>query len=157
MRETELIGNVSLDLEVEAEDIPSAVRIVSPKQKDFNDSDGNEVHFQEAVEVSNGQELQYVNHSVADPEADNDLNNNEEASASGNMWSETDRVDSLKGISSYEDFLEHIDLKLKTIEDELVTVLRFSGLVIENKEKVENSKIQQLLEIFDSIHRVRER
>lgn len=157
MRETQLIGNVSLDLEVEAEDIPSAVRIVSPKETDCNDSDGNQVHVQDAVEVSNAQELQYLNHSVADLEADNKLNNNEEASASGNAWNEADRVDSLKGISSYEDFLEHIDLKLKTIEDELVTVLRFSGLVIESKEKLENSKIQQLLEIFDSVHRVRER
>nr|GMD92608.1 uncharacterized protein LOC109150361 isoform X2 [Ipomoea batatas] len=157
MRETQLIGNVSLDLEVEAEDIPSAVRIVSPKEKDCNDSDGNQVHVQDAVEVSNAQELQYLNHSVADLEADNQLNNNEEASASGNAWNEADRVDILKGISSYEDFLEHIDQKLKTIEDELVTVLRFSGLVIESKEKLENSKIQQLLEIFDSVHRVRER
>nr|GMD09788.1 Vimentin like [Ipomoea batatas]GME07590.1 Vimentin like [Ipomoea batatas] len=143
MRETQLIGNVSLDLEVEAEDIPSAVRIVSPKETDCNDSDGNQVHVQDAVEVN--------------LEADNKLNNNEEASASGNAWNEAERVDSLKGISSYEDFLEHIDLKLKTIEDELVTVLRFSGLVIESKEKLENSKIQQLLEIFDSVHRVRER
>nr|GMD90318.1 uncharacterized protein LOC109150361 isoform X2 [Ipomoea batatas] len=156
MRETQLIGNVSLDLEVEAEDIPSAVRIVSPKETDCNDSDGNRVHAQDAVEVSNAQELQYLDHSVADLKADNQLNNNE-ASASGNAWNEADRVDSLKGISSYEDFLEHIDMKLKTIEDELVTVLRFSGLVIESKEKLENSKIQQLLEIFDSVHRVRER
>ncbi|CAH9100215.1 unnamed protein product [Cuscuta europaea] len=89
--------------------------------------------------------------SVADPEADN------EASASGNMWSEADSLDSLNGISSYEHFVEHINLELKKIEDEVVAVLRYAGLVIESKEKLENLKIQQLLDILDSIQHIRER
>ncbi|CAH9091094.1 unnamed protein product [Cuscuta epithymum] len=151
MRETQLIGNASIELEVIADDIPSVVRIVSLRENDCNNSEGSEVHIREDVEVCNPQELQHLNHSVADPEADN------EASGSGNMWSEAERVDSFNGISSYEDFVEHIYLELKKIEDEVVTVLRFAGLVIESNEKLENSKIQQLLDILDSIQHIRER
>ncbi|CAH9100217.1 unnamed protein product [Cuscuta europaea] len=151
MRETQLIGNASLELEVIAENIPSVVRIVSVSENDCNNSEGNEVHIREDVEVCNPQELQHLNHSVADPEADN------EASASGNMWSEADSLDSLNGISSYEHFVEHINLELKKIEDEVVAVLRYAGLVIESKEKLENLKIQQLLDILDSIQHIRER
>ena len=63
----------------------------------------------------------------------------------------------LSEISSYEDFMEHIDKKLSEIEAELVTVLNVSTLVLDNEERPKNSRLQQTIELLESIHGIRQR
>ena len=75
----------------------------------------------------------------------------------GDSRNEADIINSLKGISSYEDFIEHLDQQLDKIEAELVIVLRVSTFVLEDNEKPKNSKVQQTLELLEGIHDLRER
>lgn len=156
MREKQLIGNVALDLEIATDDAPSPVRIVSPKDDNPDNSDENEDFDQETIKLDDSQELQAPNGGNADLKTDNELKNLE-ASTSGSMSKEADRINSLKGVSSYEEFLERIDQQLREIEVELVTLLRFSSLILENKEKLENSKVQQALDVLEGVHQLRGR
>ncbi|KAK4723529.1 hypothetical protein R3W88_026308 [Solanum pinnatisectum] len=156
MREKQLIGNVALDLEIAIDDAPSPVRIVSPKDDNADNSDENEDVDLETIKLDDSQELQAPYDGNADLKIDNELKNLE-ASTSGNMSKEADRINSLKGVSSYEEFLEHIDQQLRDIEVELVTFLRFSSLILENKDKLENSKVQQALDILEGVHQLRGR
>ncbi|XP_049353139.1 uncharacterized protein LOC125817625 [Solanum verrucosum] len=156
MREKQLIGNVALDLEIAIDDAPSPVRIVSPKDDNADNSDENEDVDLETIKLDDSQELQAPYDGNADLKTDNELINLE-ASTSGNMSKEADRINSLKGVSSYEEFLEHIDQQLRDIEVELVTFLRFSSLILENKDKLENSKVQQALDVLEGVHQLRGR
>ncbi|KAH0753161.1 hypothetical protein KY290_004742 [Solanum tuberosum] len=156
MREKQLIGNVALDLEIAIDDAPSPVRIVSPKDDNADNSDENEDVDLETIKLDDSQELQAPYDGNADLKTDNGLKNLE-ASTSGNMSKEADRINSLKGVSSYEEFLEHIDQQLRDIEVELVTFLRFSSLILENKDKLENSKVQQALDVLEGVHQLRGR
>ncbi|XP_049402598.1 uncharacterized protein LOC125866302 [Solanum stenotomum] len=156
MREKQLIGNVALDLEIAIDDAPSPVRIVSPKDDNADNSDENENVDLETIKLDDSQELQAPYDGNADLKSDNELINLE-ASTSGNMSKEADRINSLKGVSSYEEFLEHIDQQLRDIEVELVTFLRFSSLILENKDKLENSKVQQALDVLEGVHQLRGR
>ncbi|CAN4087319.1 unnamed protein product [Withania somnifera] len=154
MREKQLIGNVALDLEIATDDAPSPVRIVSPNNNNAENPDENE--DLDHIRLDDSQELQVPNDSNADLKTGNELKNLE-ASTSGNMSKEADRINSLKGVSSYEEFLERIDQQLRDIEVELVTFLRFSSLILENKEKLEISKVQQALDILEGVHQLRGR
>ncbi|XP_055807584.1 uncharacterized protein LOC129876235 isoform X2 [Solanum dulcamara] len=156
MREKQLIGNVALDLEIAIDDAPSPVRIVSPKDDNADNSDENEDFDQETIKLDDSQESQAPYDGNADLKTDNELKNLE-ASTSGNISKEADRIHSLKGVSSYEEFLEHIDQQLRDIEVELVTFLRFSSLILESKDKLENSKVQQALDVLEGVHQLRGR
>ncbi|XP_016491100.2 uncharacterized protein LOC107810786 [Nicotiana tabacum] len=153
MREKQLIGNVAFDLDIAIDDAPSPVRIVSPKDEN---TDENENFDQETLTLDDSQELQAPNDGNANITTDYELKNLE-ASTSGNMSKEADKIDSLKGVSSYEEFLEHIDQQLRDIEVELVTFFRFSSLILESKEKLENSKVQQALDVLEGVHQLRGR
>ncbi|OIT32093.1 PREDICTED: uncharacterized protein LOC109207824 [Nicotiana attenuata] len=157
MREKQLIGNVAFDLDIAIDDdAPSPVRIVSPKDENPDNSDENEDFDQETIKLDDSQELQAPNDNNAERITDYELKNLE-ASTSGNMSKEADRIGSLKGVSSYEEFLEHIDQQLRDIEVELITFLRFSSLILESKEKLENSKVQQALDVLEGVHQLRGR
>ncbi|PHU04205.1 hypothetical protein BC332_25027 [Capsicum chinense] len=156
MREKQLIGNVALDLEIATDDAPSPVRIVSPKDDNPDNSDENEDFDPETINLDDSQELQAPNDSNADLKTDNELKDLE-ASTSGNVSKEADRINNLKGVSSFEEFLERIDQQLRDIEVELVTFLRFSSLILESKEKLENSKVQQALDVLEGVHQLRGR
>ncbi|XP_015089357.1 uncharacterized protein LOC107032283 [Solanum pennellii] len=156
MREKQLIGNVALDLEIAIDEAPSPVRIVSPKDDNADNSDENEDVDLETIKLADSQELQAPYNGNADLKTNNELKHLE-ASTSGDMSKEADRINSLKGVSSYEEFLEHIDQQLRDIEVELVTFLRFSSLILENKDKLENSKIQQALDVLEGVHQLRGR
>lgn len=156
MREKQLIGNVASDLEIAVDDAPSPVRIVSPKDDDADNSDENEDFDQETIKLDDSQELQDPYDGNADLKTDDELKKLE-ASTSGNISKETDRINSLKDVSSYEEFLEHIDQQLRDIEVELVNFLRFSSLILESKDKKENSKIQQALDVLEAVHQLRGR
>lgn len=154
--EKQLIGNVALDLEIAIDDAPSPVRIVSPKDDNADNSDENEDFDQETRKLDDSQELQDPYDGNGDVKTDNE-SKNLEASTSGNVSKEADKINSLKDVSSYEEFLEHIDQQLRDIEVELITFLRFSSLILGSKDKLENSKTQQALDVLEGVHQLRGR
>ncbi|KAK2997677.1 hypothetical protein RJ639_025502, partial [Escallonia herrerae] len=149
VKETQLVGNVALDLDIFTEEASTPVRIVSPKeagaQKDdlWANSDAGSLELLESQELQ-GQE------TYKEPD-------NLEACLEVESWRGMDVVSGLKGITSYEDFLQHLDQQLNKIEVELVTVLRFSTLVMDDVEKPKNLKMQQTMEILEDIRRIKGR
>ncbi|KAJ6399197.1 hypothetical protein OIU77_019864 [Salix suchowensis] len=106
MKENQLIGNVAFDVEVETEDDSNPVRIVSPKLgvTDFSSDDN--------LKFSDGQDLQLCADGETNPPVD------EEVGFLGrdicNDSNEESIIRGLKDVSSYEDFLEHLDVQLDT-------------------------------------------
>lgn len=74
-----------------------------------------------------------------------------------NHQSEATLASSLKEISSYEDFLEHLDQQLNNIETEVETFLRFSNMILEGDGTSINLKLQQAGEILEGVSRIRRR
>lgn len=156
LKESQLIGNAALDLEVTIEEASSPVRIVSPTPEVTEDLIENREFGPSNLKFSDGQELQVSAESQASLHADQEQ---EEirgpllgASSNGD-----DIMNSLKGISSYDDFLEHLDQQLNKIEAELVTVSRVSTLVLDGEEGKKNVKVLQVLELLESIRGIRQR
>ncbi|KAJ6352490.1 hypothetical protein OIU76_001677 [Salix suchowensis] len=147
MKENQLIGNVAFDVEVETEDDSNPVRIVSPKLgvTDFSSDDN--------LKFSDGQDLQLCADGETNPPVD------EEVGFLGrdicNDSNEESIIRGLKDVSSYEDFLEHLDVQLDTIESELVTILNVSALVLNDNEKPNNFKVQQTVELLESVRAIR--
>ncbi|KAH1211524.1 hypothetical protein GmHk_14G039944 [Glycine max] len=156
LKESQLIGNVTVKIEDTTEDASSPVRIIAPKEevqnnvtKDESDPDtaefGGDIQDVQLSIESEGSSLddKETQHlleslSISTPNEENIARNSSE-------------------ISSYEDFMEYIDLKLSEIEAELVTVLNVSTLVLDNEERAKNSRLQQTIELLDSIHGIRQR
>ncbi|KAL0443748.1 UNVERIFIED_CONTAM: hypothetical protein Slati_2097500, partial [Sesamum latifolium] len=68
-----------------------------------------------------------------------------------------DSVQSLREISTFEEFIDHLDQQLNKIEELLETFLRFSNVLLESKEKPEYSKVQHAIEILEGVRHTRER
>ncbi|KAL5582575.1 hypothetical protein UlMin_015017 [Ulmus minor] len=156
LKERQLIGSVALDLDVGREDASNPVRIVSPNRevtghlKDSKDFSSND------LKLSDNQGLQ----SSADSEASLPVDQEQEdlqQSLPGIASNGDEIMSGLKGITSYEGFLEHLDGQLNKIEAELVTILRVSTLVLGSEEKTKNFKVQLTLELLDSISEIRQR
>lgn len=81
----------------------------------------------------------------------------QEAPSCSDLGSEDEIVNSMKGTSSYEDFMENLDNQLNIIEGELDTVLRASTVLLEGEDKQKNSRVQQIVELLDSIRVIRNR
>lgn len=155
LKENQLIGNVTMNIEDTTEDASSPVRIIAPKeevQKDFTKdaSDPNTMKF------SDIQDVQLSVESQGNP-LDEEETENLPGSLCNSSWNEDNIASSLSEISSYEDFMEHIDRKLSEIEAELVTVLNVSTLVLNSEERPKNSRLQQTMELLQSIHDIRQR
>lgn len=153
VKESQLINNVSLDLEVGGEDALSPVRIVSPKEETTENSNENEYFDFRPSEVGKGQEEQFLTENQASV-----LLNSEDiqqGNVNVGIWDKDDMIGSLQQISSYQSFLEHLDQQLSKIEGELVAVLRLSTLIWENEEKPKNSKLQQTMDILESVRGIR--
>ncbi|XP_048434363.1 uncharacterized protein LOC103947517 isoform X1 [Pyrus x bretschneideri] len=151
LKERQLIGNVSLDLGLVREDAFSPVRIVSPttevaedlkESKEFVPNDLNK----EMPLPKDNQEG-----SPVEPEGE-DLRERLNKGA----WNEDETISSLKGITSFESFLEHLDYQLNKIEAELITILRISTLVVDSQEKSKKFKVQKTMELLDSVSGVRQ-
>lgn len=153
VKESQLINNVSLDLEVGGEDALSPVRIVSPKEETTENSNENEYFDFRPSEVGKGQEEQFL----TDNQASVLLNSEDiqQGNVHVGIWDKDDMIGSLQQISSYQSFLEHLDQQLSKIEGELVAVLRLSTLILENEEKPKNSKLQQTMDILESVRGIR--
>lgn len=149
VKENQLIGNVAFDVEVETKDDSSPVRIVSPKLGVTNFSSDDDLEF------SDGQDLQLCANRETNPPVD------EEVGFLGrdicNDSNEESIIRGLKDVSSYEDFLEHLDVKLNKIESELVTILNVSALVLNDNEKPNNFKVQQTIELLESVRAIRQK
>ena len=149
MKENQLIGNVAFDVEVETEDDSNPVWIVSPKLgvTDFSSDDN--------LKFSDGQGLQFCAGGETNPPVD------EEVGFLGrdicNDYNEESIIRGLKDVSSYEDFLEHLDVQLDKIESELVTILNVSALVLNDNEKPNNFKVQWTIELLESVRTIRKK
>ncbi len=156
VKESQLVGNVALDFEVSNENASSPVWIISPKQENTEDRNENMKFEPNVVELDGQQDLQLCSESEERPSFDKEQENIQ-ASLSVSIWNEDDIVSSLGGISSYEEFLEHLDQELSKIEAKLVTILRVSTLVLDGKDTPKNSKVQQTLELLEDICGIKKR
>ncbi|XP_052207633.1 uncharacterized protein LOC127811643 [Diospyros lotus] len=158
VKETQLIENVASHLDIGTEDTSNEVRIMSPKEDSMRNLDGekdldldpNGVKFteDEGLQVHTDGPVDLPIGHIAD---------NLTGSLIENIHNEAEIMNTLKGLSSYEDFMEHLDQQLSRIEAELATVLRVSILVLEGEEKQKNLKVQQTMELLEDIHHLRER
>lgn len=155
VKESQLIGNVASDLDVDREDPTRLVRIISPKQK-VNDTNEDKDFDPNALKLgdSDSQVLQFS----ADSQA-NSLIDRERDDFQGSVVMDNDAENnvssSLRGISSYYSFLEHLDEQFSNIETELVTILNVSTLILNSKEKPENLKVQQTIELLEGVRGIR--
>lgn len=85
------------------------------------------------------------------------IENNHEESINRNVQNEVNNEQNVKEITSYEDFMCHLDQQLNKMQMELQTFLRFSALILESEEKPENCKVHHAMEILEGIRHVRER
>jgi hypothetical protein len=155
LKESQLVGNVTTNIEDTTEDASSPVRIIAPKEevlKDSpeDDSDSNQIKFSDSQDVQISSESQ--ENLPDDKEIEKLL-----GSLSTNTGNENNIQSSLSQISSYEEFIEHIDQKLREIETELVAVLNVSVLVLDSEERPKNLRWQQTMELLESIHDIRQR
>ena len=156
LKESQLVGNVGLDLEVGNENAPSPVRIITPKQENKEDLNENIEVEPHVLELDGQQDLQLcseIEESLPVGKEAEDI----QASLSVGIWNDNDLISGLSGISSYDEFLEHIDQELSKIEAELVTILRVSTEVLDSKETRKNSKVQKTQELLESICGIRKR
>ncbi|XXG67847.1 hypothetical protein AAC387_Pa06g1097 [Persea americana] len=156
VKETQLIGNVALDLEISKEDTSHPIRIVSPKEDIAEHSKEAEVFEPDGIKSCQGQELEFQEDFQENVYADY-LQKNGEGAASDVTFSGNKRIHLLNGISSYEDFLGSLDQQLQEIEVELLTIFRLSTLVMESDEKQKSPKVQQTAEILKDVRGIRTR
>ncbi|KAB2610867.1 hypothetical protein D8674_018899 [Pyrus ussuriensis x Pyrus communis] len=152
LKEGQLIGNVSLDLEVVREDAFSPVRIVSPTAEVAENLEVGK----EFVSNDLKEETPLLKDSQASLPVEPEGEDLREPLNRG-AWNEDETLSSLKGITSFNSFLEHLDHQLKKIEAELITILRISTLVVDGQEKSRNFKVQKTMELLDSVSGVRQR
>ncbi|KAI5433147.1 uncharacterized protein LOC127117754 isoform X2 [Lathyrus oleraceus] len=155
LKESQLVGNVTMKIEDATQDDSSPVRIIAPKEEVLedslnDDSDSNKMKFNDIQDVQISFESR--ENPLDDKEIDNLLK-----TLSTDAGKENSIPSSLSKISSYEDFMKHIDQKLSEIETELVSVLNVSILVLDSEERPKNFRWQQTTELLESIHGIRER
>ncbi|CAF1923974.1 unnamed protein product [Brassica oleracea var. botrytis] len=144
VKETQLIGNISLDLQVDSDNTSDGVHIVSPKPESTEEGHGNDqtdLGSQESQLIENN----FEEHQETVGGTDNHAL---EEALTGSIFSE---------VSSYESFLENLDQKLGRIEGELVTVVNVASLVLSHEDKPKNLKVQQTSEILEEVRCVRQR
>uniref|UniRef100_A0A7C9CR76 Uncharacterized protein n=1 Tax=Opuntia streptacantha TaxID=393608 RepID=A0A7C9CR76_OPUST len=155
IKEAQLVENIGSDLEFDRVDAKSPVRIVSPMQESgqrveddnstaFNCSD---IDKEELIPDSESQAKK-----LSDSKSEDIIG--PESFSSGNS---AGMLSSLKWISSYIDLLQNLHQQLYKIEEELVTVLKVSTLLLENQETPNNLRVQQISEILESIRGTRAR
>ncbi|KAK4275568.1 hypothetical protein QN277_018626 [Acacia crassicarpa] len=155
MKESQLIGHVSLNIEDKTEESSSPVRIISPKEECGEDITDNDLDFK----VMKSLDIQDVGLSVVsqgDSLGDKEIEDLQQ-SLNTSCLDEDKKASVLKEMSSYEALMEHIDQKLSEIEVQLITALKASNLLLDGDEKPNNSRWQQAVELLESIHRIRQR
>lgn len=146
LRERQLVGTVALNLEIEREDAAAEVRVVSPPSESLGVDGSSE---KDLLNSGDDQELQDITYNMPTKHETNNLE--------GCLQVNNDLISSLTGLTSYEDFLDRIDQHLNKVEAEVITVVKFSTLILESEETPANVKLQQLMEILDAVRHVRQR
>ncbi|KAL9661169.1 hypothetical protein QQ045_025991 [Rhodiola kirilowii] len=149
-KETQLIGNVSLDFEA-GQEVASPVRIVPAESEE--DVNGVVYGDHSYGNISENENLQVHSEGQYNDEA----KFGSETTDNKSILNENGIIGSLRDISSYEEFLEHLDGQLNIIEAELAILIRLSTSVLEREEMPQNSKVHQTLEILEGIRSIRER
>ncbi|XP_043688044.1 uncharacterized protein LOC122639289 [Telopea speciosissima] len=157
VKETQLIGNVALDLEVEREDASGPIRIISLQEETEFDANRNEDFKPVVMDLNEDQQEQFTTEAQANLFINQQQEDIEESTMSTRIWNEECISSSLKGISSYENFLEHVDQQLNKIEVEVATMLRLWMFVLESEEQTKNSKVQHAVEILENVRGIRGR
>lgn len=158
VKETQLIGNVALDLQVSREDMSRPIRIVSPKEDTAEDSKETKLLEPDGIKYGLEEELHFQRECPENVSLDYNHQQKDNGGAlSMATLVENEKIQSLKGISSYEDFLESLDRQFHEIEVELATILKLSTLVMENDQLQNNLKVQQTSEILEDVHNIREK
>ncbi|XP_051152296.1 uncharacterized protein LOC127266175 [Andrographis paniculata] len=145
MKESVLIGNMALDLDVAKEKPVVLSELYGGQNVDLNDPEylkdqNKEGHAETRVNI--GEEIE--------------LNNHDESSSENVLYA-ANSVDIPKQITKYEDFLQHLDLQLNEIEQELEAFLRFSNFLLDSRETPLNLKVQHAAEVLEDIRRARNR
>ncbi|KAL4378371.1 hypothetical protein GQ457_02G018600 [Hibiscus cannabinus] len=154
VKETQLIGNIASDSEIGEEDDSSPVRVVSPKEQaetDKNNSKDFGVDDALTLTASEDQNLLLHTDDLVEQPANEELEEDQAYAFYGD-----NKNGILAAISTYEDFLEHVDQQLKNIEQELLTILNVSTLLLDD-EKPKNVKVRQTTELLESILDLRQR
>ncbi|KAL5996720.1 hypothetical protein ACLOJK_007640 [Asimina triloba] len=155
-KETLLVGNVSLDLELTREDVPPPVWIISPKEDATENENETRVDGIGGIRSSEVQELESQEGHQSNTSSDCQQGKMDFPVSMG-CWDEDEESKSLKGISSYEAFLKRLDLQLSEIETEFLTGLRLAILRTESNEKQKVLNLQQILKIREDVLRIRAR
>ncbi|KAF8043483.1 hypothetical protein BT93_A1719 [Corymbia citriodora subsp. variegata] len=156
IKESQLIGNVAADLAVSNNSMSYPVRIVSPQQDIVE-----VVHEKESSDPDDSENGERTDSDASfSPEGNLAFDNNadhieEPISVSRNI--ENHMADRLNRIASFDDFLEGLDEQLKKIEEELTTISKVSTFVLDNKENQQNIRMQQIIELVESVRDIRER
>lgn len=138
-REQQLVGTVAQDLEIKREDDTSPIRVVSPpSEKDLQNASDDQELQDKTNNMPINDEINKLQELLQVPDTDSDL------------------INGLTGLTSYKDLLDRIDQRLNKIEAELMMVVKFSRLILEN-ESQENVKVRQLMEVLNAVKNVRQR
>ncbi|KAI3744154.1 hypothetical protein L1987_57230 [Smallanthus sonchifolius] len=152
LRERQLVRAVSLDLEIEKEDAESPVRVISPSSENLGINENSENDFLNTNDDQKPEETTY------ELPTEHETNNLEERlQVPHGIDNNDDLISSLTGLTSFVDFLDHVDEHLNKVEAEVITVVKFSNLILESEEKPTNQKVQQLVEILDAVRHIRRR
>ncbi|XP_042493079.1 uncharacterized protein LOC122072746 isoform X2 [Macadamia integrifolia] len=157
VKETQLVSNVALDLEVGRADASGPIRIIPPKEEMEFDPNKNEDFNPDTMDLDEDQPEQFETEFQANLSINQQQEDIEEGTVSMRIWNEENINRSFKDISSYEDFLEHVDQQLNKIEVEVATVLRLWTLVLDSEEQSKNSNVQHTFEILENVRGIRER
>ncbi|XP_073002767.1 uncharacterized protein [Typha latifolia] len=150
LKETELIKYVAMHPEIGREDPTQKIRFASAKCHSDEAADKPN----DSAELGENSSLDLKNYSdnVAEKskELEYGLSENSINSNDNNM------ISSLKGLSSYRDILEHIDMQLRLVEADVDKFINSQLLTAESKQK-KNIELQMLSEILKDILSIRER
>ncbi|KZV52917.1 hypothetical protein F511_31511 [Dorcoceras hygrometricum] len=152
VKEGLLIGNIALDIEVNETEPCSPIRIITPKEADLNSSYENQHPESDQLKFGEHQEVLVVAESES---SEGYFNNASSFSPIGG--NDTNMMQHLREISSFEDFMTRIDQKLHEIEEQLETFLKVSSLLLESNNKPENSKVQHATDVLKGVRNTRER
>ncbi|KAM7270033.1 hypothetical protein ACFE04_029247 [Oxalis oulophora] len=154
LKESQLVCDVDLDVDVDVVDKKDSqipVRIVSPIQQVAHNINENKdlISSNNDDKLVDSQKIALSVHNLS-----NDADKYQFLSLAEN---EDNLISSLQNISSYDDFLEHIDIQFHKIEAELVSVLNASTILLGNEEIKRNSRVEQTKELLDSVREIRHR
>ncbi|KAK2658515.1 hypothetical protein Ddye_005048 [Dipteronia dyeriana] len=146
------------DLAAKLNEISSDCLPKAPKQKIIEGANEDKESEPNSLKLGDtgNQVIQFFTDSRAIPLIDKDMNDCQ-GTLGVEIGDEENTIGSLREISSFYSFLEHLDQQLNNIEAELVTILNVSTLILNDKEKPINLKVQQAIELLESICGINEK